>query len=292
MILNISGRTDIVAFYTPWLMKRFEEGFIDVRNPFNKKLVSRIYLEDVDLILFCTKNPTPILKYISSIKKPILFHITLTSYKTDIEPNILSKDKIVEAIKEISNNIGRDNVVVRYDPIFLSEKYTIEYHKKAFERLCSLLEGYVNKIIVSFVDDYKNVRKNKDILNYIDFTEADYEQIGRNFSNSAKRHNMSVQTCFEERNLSEYGFEVGECISKQLAYMLTGKKYKSWSARKCSCAQTVDIGVYNTCSHFCKYCYANFDEEEVLNNMSKHNPNSSLLIGDLEEGDIIKVRKK
>ena len=55
MILNISGRTDIVAFYSEWLMNRFNEGFIDVRNPFNPKLVSRIMMDDVDLVFFCTK---------------------------------------------------------------------------------------------------------------------------------------------------------------------------------------------------------------------------------------------
>lgn len=64
MILNVSGRTDIVAFYSEWFMNRYKEGFVDVRNPYNSKLVSRIRFENVDAILFCTKNPIPILKYI------------------------------------------------------------------------------------------------------------------------------------------------------------------------------------------------------------------------------------
>ena len=81
MILSVSTRTDIVAFYTPWFMKRYEEGFVDVRNPFYQRLVNRIYFEDVDLIFFCTKNPIPMVENIKLIKKPILFHITLTPYK-------------------------------------------------------------------------------------------------------------------------------------------------------------------------------------------------------------------
>ena len=84
-------------------------------------------------------------------------------------------------------------------------------------------------------------------------------------------------------------------MSKELALKLTGKKYKKWYARKnvpCKCVEMVDIGVYNSCKHFCKYCYANFDEKKVNENYLKHNPNSSLLIGNLEEDDIIKIRKE
>lgn len=73
MILNVSGRTDIVAFYSKWFLSRYKEGFVDVRNPFYPKKVSRIYFSDVDAIVFCTKNPLPILKNLRTITKPILF---------------------------------------------------------------------------------------------------------------------------------------------------------------------------------------------------------------------------
>ena len=292
MILNVSGRTDIVAFYSKWFMNRYEEGFVDVRNPFNPKLVSRIYFKDVDLIMFCTKNPIPIIKYLQKINKPILFHITLTPYKNDIEVNVKNKGLIIEAIKKVSNIIGIDNVVVRYDPIFLSDKYNVDYHKRAFSHMCELLDGYINKIVVSFMDEYKNVKNNYSILKYREFTESDYKEIGLSFSASAKEHNMTVQTCYESRNLEEYGFIKGECLSTTLAYIMTGKKYKIWKARNCNCAEMVDIGVYNTCKHFCKYCYANFDEKEVNSNFLNHNVNSSLLIGQIEDSDIIKVRNK
>ena len=294
MILNVSGRTDIVAFYSKWFMNRYKEGFVDVRNPFNPKVISRIYFEDVDLILFCTKNPLPIIDDLKKIKKPIIFHVTLTPYKNDIEPNVPSKAEIIKAIKKLSEIVGIDNLVVRYDPIFLSEKYNINYHIKAFDKLCGLLNGYVHKIIVSFIDNYKNVRKNEKTLNFKPFTESDYELIGKNFSESAKKNNMTVQTCFEDRNLSEYGFVVGECLSHELAYILTGKKYKNWKARKeqkCNCVQMVDIGAYNSCKHFCKYCYANYDEQKVNYNYLKHSDNSSLLVGNIEENDVIKRRK-
>lgn len=294
MILNVSGRTDIVAFYSEWFMNRYKEGFVDVRNPYNPKMISRIYFEDVDAILFCTKNPIPILNHLKEIDKPILFHVTLTPYKKDIEPNVPDKTLIIEAIKKVSETIGIDNLYVRYDPIFLSDKYNIEYHKKAFEKMCSLLDGYVNKIIVSFIDEYKNVRNNEKTICYRALTEEDYKAIGTCFSESARNHNMTVQTCFEDRNLVEYGFIKGECLSHELAYKITGKKYKNWTARKekkCNCVQMVDIGDYNSCKHFCKYCYANYDEKKVNNSFNNHDPNSSVLIGTIQDNDIIKVRK-
>ena len=108
-----------------------------------------------------------------------------------------------------------------------------------------------------------------------------------------RRNNIIVHTCFEDKNLCEYGFTKGECMSKELAYKLTGKTYKKWTARKekkCNCVEMVDIGVYNSCKHFCKYCYANFDEKQVINNFNNHNPNSSLLVGELKKDDIIKIR--
>ena len=294
MILNVSGRTDIVAFYSKWFMNRYREGFLDVRNPFQPKFVSRIYFEDVDAILFCTKNPIPILKDISEIQKPILFHITLTPYQKDIEPNVPPKGQIIEAIKKISSMIGKKYVYVRYDPIFLSEKYDINYHIKSFEHLCTLLDGFVEHIIISFLDDYKNVQKNKPILKNKPFLESDYEAIGKNFSAIALVHNMTIQTCCEKKNLVEYGFDKKECLSHTLAFQLTGKtNFKTWKARgnNCKCVEMVDAGVYNTCSHFCKYCYANYDEKQVEENRKNHIDTSSLLIGKLKDDDVIKIRK-
>lgn len=295
MILNVSGRTDIVAFYTDWFFNRLDSGFVMVRNPFNPKLVSKISFKNVDLILFCTKNPIPILNKLDKINIPFIFHVTLTPYKNDIEPNVIDKNKIIVAIKELSLKIGKENLYIRYDPIFLSDKYNLDYHIKAFKRICELLDGYVCKIIVSFIDNYVNVRKNMYILKCKNFTDKDYEVIGRNFSKIAKYHNMSVQTCFENRNLVEYGFIKSDCISRELAYKLTGKNFGKWTSRKggkCGCAEMVDIGVYNTCKHLCKYCYANYQENTVFDNNLEHDKNSPLLIGNLKNDDIIKERIK
>ena len=295
MILFASGRTDIPAFYSNWFINRVKVGFVDVRNPFNQNLVSRINFSDVDLIMFCSKNPLPMIDKLKMLKVPVLFHVTITPYSKDVEPNIPDKRLIIEGVKKLSLVLGIDNVVLRYDPIFLSDKYNVDYHIRAFDKLCKNLNGYVNKIIVSFMDEYKNVRINKDILKYRTFTREDYKKIGEAFSKSAMDNGMSVQTCFEDNDLTEYGFVKGECLSHELAYILTGKKFKSINVRKekkCECVQMVDIGDYNSCMHMCKYCYANYDEKAVSSNFERHDDNSSLLIGSVQSDDVIKVRKK
>ena len=295
MILFASGRTDIPAFYSNWFINRVKAGFVDVRNPFNQKLVSRIYFSDVDLIMFCSKNPLPMINKLDTLNVPVLFHVTITPYSKDVEPNIPDKRLIIDGVKKLSLVLSIDNVVVRYDPIFLSDKYNVDYHIKAFDKLCKNLNGYVNKIIVSFMDEYKNVRSNKNILKYRAFTREDYKKIGEAFSKSAMDNGMSVQTCFEDEDLTQYGFVKGECLSHELAYILTGKKFKSSNVRKekkCECVQMVDIGDYNSCMHMCKYCYANYDEKAVSSNFERHDDNSSLLIGSIQRDDVIKVRKK
>lgn len=295
MILFASGRTDIPAFYSNWFINRVKAGFVDVRNPFNQKLVSKIYFSDVDLIMFCSKNPLPMINKLDILKVPVLFHVTITPYSKDVEPNIPDKRLIIEGVKKLSLVLGIDNVVVRYDPIFLSDKYNVDYHIKAFDKLCKNLNGYVNKIIVSFMDEYKNVRSNKNILKYRAITKEDHKKIGEAFSKSAMDNGMSVQTCFEDEDLTQYGFVKGECLSHELAYILTGKKFKSSNVRKerkCECVQMVDIGDYNSCMHMCKYCYANYDEKAVSSNFERHDDNSSLLIGTIQSDDVIKVRKK
>lgn len=284
MIINASGRTDIVAYYMDWFVNRWNEGYFDVRNPFNPKLVSRIFVSDVDMIVFCTKNPLPLLDTIHVFSVPIQLQVTITGYFKDMEPQVPDKGEIIACVQKLSSYLGKENVCVRYDPILLNSKYNVDYHVRAFNKLCTMLKGYVSKVIVSFVDDYKNVRNNH--LDYHEPSNEEYLKLKEAF----EKNDMKIVSCME--NKYHIGDEKDCCISIKYAFERMGKLFKEWKARDCHCVNMVDVGAYNSCLHGCKYCYANFDSKQIVSNYKMHDVNSSLLIGHLNLDDQVKIRRK
>jgi len=297
VIINVSGRCDIPAFYPEWFINRLKEGYVDIENPFNKEQISRVMLnkETIDLIVFCTKNPIPLFKYLNEIDYPYLMQVTITPYKQDIEPNVPSKRKIIECVKEISKKIGKDKVYLRYDPVFLSKKYNLDYHIKMFDKLCSELSPYINRVIISFLDLKKNTIKHRSDLNQLPFTKENIELIAKNFSTIASNYNLEISTCAENIDLTNFGFSKKPCIDRNEVEKILGRKLdikESKTRENCHCLESIDIGSYNCCPHFCKYCYANYQEEEVLKRKKLHDKSSSLLIGNVENVNKIKIRNK
>ena len=284
MIINASGRCDICAYYSEWFINRIHEGYVDVMNPFYNEQIKRVSLrkEDVDMIVFCTKNPIPMMKYLDKLDTYMtLFQITITPYGKDIEVNVPDKRLIIDAVKELSKRYGSKRVVVRYDPILLNVKYTKEYHYMMFERLCSQLAGLITTIIISFVDYKKNVEANKSVLKLAPILDSDAYEMAEKLAYIASKYGITLQTCSEKYDFSKYGFRNESCLSSKTVFELTGKVigHKKIKGREyCKCAASIDIGAYNCCPHFCRYCYANYKEYDVMKNYNSHSVNDSMLI--------------
>ena len=297
MILFVSGRCDIPAFYSEWFFHRLKEGYVDVRNPYNEHQISRILLceENIDCILFCTKDPRPMLRRLDEIPFPYLFHITLTGYHADIEPGVRDKGGILRAICELSKSIGRQRVIVRYDPILLTKRYDVSYHRRAFEAICEQLAGYVDTYIISFVDFYKNTRRHAAQLGILAMEDSMMRAVAKEIGAVAKRYGVRVQTCAEAIDLRSFGIEQGACVDREDLKRRLGAEILLPVGKgvrmQCNCLPTVDIGDYNACAHACAYCYANYDERRIRQNMQRHDPKSSLLLGHLDEQDRITVRR-
>ena len=164
MIISASRRTDVPMYYADWLFNRIRAGYAYVRNPVNPRQVSRVSLEPeaVDGIVFWTKNPAPMLDRLDALKEYMYyFQFTLTSYGQDVERHIPHKGKgVIPAFQRLSDSIGPQRVIWRYDPIFLSPVYPLEYHIRWFEILARKLVPYTRKCIVSFLDFYRDTARN------------------------------------------------------------------------------------------------------------------------------------
>lgn len=298
MIISASRRTDIPAYYSDWFFKRLAEGYVLVRTPMNFHKVSRVSLSPdvVDGFVFWSKNPSAMLPHLKKLNNiPYYFQFTLTSYGKDIEPNVPSKnDFVVPTFQKLSKMIGKERVIWRYDPIIFNEKYTYHYHLEYFKRLSDKLGDFTDTCTISFYNQYKNTEKNTKALGIYSESEEQKLNLLYHFSEIAKNHNFSLQTCAEEFDLSEFNIHHAECIDLEKFKKISGfplQIEKDKSQRKgCGCAESIDIGFYNTCNHACLYCYANYDRKTVLNHLPKYDSASPFLCSELKENDVVKEK--
>ena len=298
MIISVSRRTDIPAFYADWFFRRLEEGCVLVRHPLNPHRVSRVRLtpDVVDGFVFWTKNPAPMLDRLSRLKNhAYYFQVTLTAYGRDVETNVPSRrDVVIPAFRELAGRIGRERVIWRYDPVFLSETYTVEYHVRMFDRLAALLAPWTEKCIISFLDLYRDTKRNMAGLGLRDMTPAVQFQLAERLSETARSRGLRMESCAEAVDIDRCGIGHARCVDEALLGRIRNIPLKVGRDRSqrpaCGCAESVDIGAYGSCLHGCRYCYARAGREVGRPGGSRHDPFSPLLLGHPEEGDLITER--
>lgn len=297
VILSVSRRTDIPAFYLDWFINRIKEGYVYVRNPMNYHMVSEVSLspEVIDCIVFWTKDSTNFLKKINEFKHySYYFQITITPYGRDIEKNVRDKNQIINSFIELSKRIGKEKVIWRYDPIILTANISIEYHKQEFTRLAGRLADYTDVCVISFLDMYRKTQRNMKDVKALNIRDEDMYIIAAELNKIAKDHNIELKTCSEKIDLSSLGIKHSKCIDDELISRILGQKLdikKDKNQRdECGCVESIDIGAYNTCKHGCLYCYANYSKLAVINNLKQYGVNSRLLCGEVD--DDTKITKR
>lgn len=288
VIVSVSRRMDIPAFYSEWFFNRINAGEVLIRNPFNRNQVSRVMLnrDSVDCFIFWTKNPKPMMDQLQLLAGyHYYFQFTLNSYGADIETKVGNKTEIIETFRQLSMKVGKEKMIWRYDPILLNQVYTKEYHYKWFDVLAQKLGGCTDQCVISFVDDYKESRKNAATLALETITERDMLEIGAELVKIAQKYHILIKSCGETSDLSVVGIQQGQCIDPYLISWITGKdftKSKEDTMRGgCKCVKSIDIGEYNSCLHYCAYCYANYNSSTIEKNRSSHDVLSPLLLGPL-----------
>lgn len=328
IIISASRSTDIPAFYAKWFFNRLAKGYCAWYNPFNQQKMY-ISFERCRVIVFWTKNPAPIIPYLPELDKRGIhyyFQVTLNDYvKEGFEPNVPSVNERVETFKTLSNLIGKEKVIWRFDPLIITPNISPRELLTRIWNIGNKLKGLTDKLVFSFVDvkAYRKVQNNL-VKETMLFTKEDVENAEANYAQRieiveglkkiretwrGEGWNIEMATCAEDIDLEAYGIEHNRCIDselmkrifaddKELVYYLYTLKWpekdmfgeippipqkpknvKDSGQRKiCGCMVSKDIGMYNTCRHFCVYCYANTSKELVLKNAQKHNDDSESII--------------
>lgn len=298
MIISVSRRTDIPAFYSKWFINRIRAGYCIVPNPFNRNQLSRISLtpENVEVIVFWTRNPKPLLSYLPELEQrgyQYYFQFTVMNNPNFIDTNKLSLSSAISTFQKLADSIGYQKVIWRYDPIIFSnsKELDIDFHLAQYKYIATQLSGYTQRCVISFIDRYqknnqrlKKIEKNQDI-NFLNFEQI--PDVFRKFISAivsiANTYNMEVYTCSESIDLELHGINHGKCIDddyiNQIFNIEVSHQKDSAQREACGCVKSKDIGMYDTCLFGCQYCYATTNFDKASENHRQHNPESPSLIG-------------
>ena len=214
-----------------------------------------------------------------------------------IEPRVPSIDKRIATFKELSNRIGKDRVVWRFDPLILTDTLTVNDLLLKIERIGDQMAEYTSRLVFSFIDiaSYKKVAVNlgRGSFRAREFTHDEMCEMAEGIGRLIKRWGIASGTCGEIEDLERFGIEHNRCIDDRLIAKLfnsdaelmkfigaeydmldgwsIGKSKKDNGQRKaCGCIMSKDIGEYNTCPHLCHYCYANTSDSVAMTNWERH----------------------
>jgi len=289
MLISVSYKTDIPAFYGEWFMNRLDAGYCLMRNPYNGK-VTRVDLtrEAVDGLVFWTKNLGPFLSQLEDVRRrgfPFLVQYTINGYPRALEVSVLEAAKAAEHVREVSRRFGEDAVVWRYDTILLSSLTPLEFHLENFAHIAESVKGYVNECVISFAQIYRKTKRNleraahDDDFTWREPTSAERQLLLKNLLRMSKQNGMTLTICSQPEFAGD-GCEEARCIDAQRLSRIAGQTISAklkGMRETCGCYQSKDIGDYDTCPHGCVYCYAVQNRELAKRRYQQHDPTSEML---------------
>jgi hypothetical protein len=292
MIISVSRRSDIPAFYADWFMNRIRAGYCTVPNPFNPNQISHVSLqpEDVEIIVFWTRNPAPLIPCLPELDRrgySYYFLFTLMDNPRWLEVNQGTFSTSINNFRKLSDTIGSEKVIWRYDPMVLSNFTQVEFHTQAYLKIARRLTGYTNRSIISLVDLYRKTQQRLGALTGLGLEIFPWEarsiaELIRVLVEMARSHGLDIYSCAEDHDLRAGGILPGKCIDddyilKTFGIAVNGKKDSS-QRKPCGCVVSKDIGIYNTCLAGCQYCYATTSFKQAKLNYLAHDPGSASLI--------------
>ena len=298
MIVSVSRRTDIPAFYSKWFLNRVRLGWCLVPNPFNPNQVSRVPLStgEVEAFVFWSRNPRPLMKYLDELDDlgcRYYFLFTLIGYPDRIDPGAPPFGLSIRTFQELSARVGPQRVIWRYDPIVLSARTGCGFHERNFRQAAQELKEAAGRCVISFVKPYRKALARMEAAapgssKPVDFGSPEIRGFLNSISEIARENRMEIFSCASEQDLSAFGVKPSKCIDADLVaklFAVQASPLKDPSQRKeCGCAVSRDIGMYDTCLFGCSYCYATSSLERAKANYARHDPESPSLCGQQPKG--------
>jgi DNA repair photolyase len=301
VIISASRSTDIPAFYSDWLVHRIKQGFVQWTNPFNG-VPLYVSFEKARLFVFWTKNPKPMLDTLDFFDERGLnyyFQFTLNDYDAErLEPGVPAVENRIETFIALSQRLGKERVIWRFDPLLLTETLSVVDLLKKAERVGNAVAPYTSRLVFSFGDisAYAKVARNlaRAGVQAREFSLEEMRDFAQGIAGLNQRWGLRLGTCAEKVDLAAYGVEHNRCVDDRLIARLfkqdaclmaflgggeepaqsdlfgaqPAKRRKSLKdpgqREACGCMVSKDIGEYNTCPHLCAYCYANASKKRVL----------------------------
>ena len=235
VIISASRSTDIPAFYSDWFINRLKAGYVVWKNPFNQQPMY-ISFKNTKVIVFWTKNPKLLIPYLHELDERGIhyyFQFTLNDYVAEgFEPNVPSVEQRVETFRQLSEMIGKERVIWRFDPLIVTPKLTPHDLLVKIWNLGNKLKGLTNKLVFSFIDinGYRKVQNNlvkettqftKETIEEAEFTQQQMNEIADELSKCRDRWvkegwNLQLATCGEQIDLDRYSIAHNRCIDGEL----------------------------------------------------------------------------
>jgi hypothetical protein len=285
MIVSASYRTDIPAFYGDWFLARLAAGWAEVRNPYSGAL-SRVGLarHEVDAFVFWTKNLLPFLpalERVASLGYPFSVSYSVLDYPHRIERAVPAAAQHVDALRAIASRYGGRVPVWRYDPVLITEATPTDWHVENFARLAASLEGATDEVVLSWAQIYAKTKRNLDVdcIPWRDPPDAEKRDLLASLAAIAAAHGMRFSVCAQPHLVPDGGHEA-RCVDTGRLSAIAGRAIVArdkGNRAGCRCAESRDIGAYDSCAHGCVYCYAVANPAKARTRFRNHDPSAPRL---------------
>ena len=282
LIISASRATDIPALQLTWFLEQWNKGYFIRINPINRKPYY-ISTKNARIVVFWTKNGERLLQLNDSIPLPYYVHYTVNDYEPEgWEPNIPDLQTRIKNFIQLSQKIGKERVIWRFDPILPVPNAPFDVLIERMVNIGSKILPFTQRFVFSFgtINNYPKPKKRMvELIKPKENLELDF-----NYSSASLLLNklvpvienwktqypdLRVGYCAPQYDFISNKVESSKCIDLELVSTILDDsnlfkqsqtnnfKLKDAMQRKnCGCCWSADIGKYNTCTHGCVYCYA------------------------------------